>query len=152
MRLLIRKAKSTDIGRIAGIEQQVYQHPWKKNYFIHELDHDISFFYVAQEEESGRVAGYIIFWVVEETMELHNIAVAPEFKKRGVGKQLMQFMMATAKERNVEEVFLEVRASNRRAIEVYEGFGFERISVRKNYYDEPKEDAVVYKLAVNLAQ
>lgn len=149
MRIRIRKAKSRDIETVAEIEQQVYQHPWKKHYFTGELDHDISFFHVAQEEESNRIVGYIIFWIVEETMELHNIAVAPQFKKKGIGQQLMQFMTATAKEKKVEEIFLEVRASNRRAIEVYEGFGFERSSVRKNYYNKPREDAVIYKLKVD---
>jgi len=152
VRIVIRKAKPRDIDAVAGIEQQVYQHPWKKSYFTGELDHNISFFYVARDEESRRVAGYIIFWVVEETMELHNIAVAPQYKKKGVGRQLMQFMVTTAKEKKVQEIFLEVRASNQRAIEVYEGFGFERIGARKDYYSEPKEDAAIYKLTVNLTQ
>lgn len=92
------------------------------------------------------IVGYIIFWIIEETLELHDIAVKTGCKKKGIGAQLMRFLLETARSSKVEELFLEVRQSNAEAIHFYEAFRFKPIDVRKNYYTDPLEDALVYKL------
>jgi len=140
----IRKAHPGDINSIITIENQQYTHPWKPHQFTSELNHDIAFFYVAEAPESGQIMGYIIFWVIEDTMELHNITTAPAFQGKKVGKHLLKLMLDTANKKQVKEIFLEVRASNTTAWHFYEAFGFERISIRKNYYSEPTEDAWIY--------
>jgi ribosomal-protein-alanine N-acetyltransferase len=141
-----RKARASDIEAIMDIEAEQFLHPWKKHYFISELTHDISYFYAAEDVRTGRVAGYIVFWIIEETLELHHIAVAGQYKKKGIGKQLFRFMLDTAEKQKVTEIFLEVRASNTEVITFYESFHFQRIAVRKNYYESPREDASIYKL------
>ena len=148
MNIRIRRARSRDIDPVLAIEEEQFSHPWKKKFFTGELTHNISFFYVAEDTDSSEVAGYIIFWIIEETLELHDIAVKGAYKKRGIGAQLMRFMFETARARGVEEMFLEVRKSNREAITFYERFDFKLIGERKDYYADPVEDALIYKLII----
>lgn len=142
----IRKARPGDIDAVYYIKQEQFSNPWKKKLFYDELNHDIAFFYVAEDTATGEIIGYIIFWIIQETLELHDIAVIEKYKKKGAGSQLMDFMLETARARQVEEMFLEVRQSNTVAIALYEKYNFKKINVRKNYYTEPVEDAAVYAL------
>jgi [ribosomal protein S18]-alanine N-acetyltransferase len=144
--ILVRKAKPADIDPVYYIKQEQFSNPWKKQLFYDELDHDIAFFYVTEDTASHEIIGYIIFWIIQETMELHDIAVIEKYKKKGIGSQLLDFMMEIARARQVEEIFLEVRQSNTPAITLYEKYHFKRIDVRKNYYTEPVEDAAIYAL------
>ncbi len=146
--LRIRRALAEDIDSILQIETEQFSHPWKKSYFTDELTHDISNFFVAEDVEKKRVAGFIIFWIIEETMELHNIAVSGDYKKKGIGKRLMLFLLEKARKNNVEEIFLEVRKSNVTAIRLYEAFHFKQVGVRKDYYSNPVEDAMIFKLSL----
>jgi ribosomal-protein-alanine N-acetyltransferase len=147
LRIRIRKAEANDISAIANIEQQRFPHPWKKSYLMDELSHDISYFYVAEDTVGSRVAGYIIFWIVEDLLELHKIVSAENYKRKGIGKKLFLFMVEIAKQKKVKEVFLEVRKSNTEAIKFYESFHFELAGTRKDYYQDPMEDALIYRLA-----
>jgi len=144
--ILIRKARPGDIDAVYYIKKEQFSNPWKKQFFYDELDHDIAFFYVAEDTTSKEIIGYIIFWIIRETLELHDIAVIEKYKKKGAGSQMMEFMLETAGARQVEEMFLEVRQSNTAAIAFYEKYHFKKIDMRKDYYTEPVEDASVYAL------
>jgi len=146
LRIRIRKAEANDIDAIAGIEQQRFPHPWKKSYLMDELSHDISYFYVAEDVVDSQVAGYIIFWIIEDLLELHKIVSAENYKKKGIGKKLFLFMVEVARQKKVKEVFLEVRKSNTEAIQFYEAFHFRLTGTRKDYYQDPTEDALIYRL------
>jgi ribosomal-protein-alanine N-acetyltransferase len=146
--ILIRKARPADIDAVYYIKQEQFTNPWKKQAFYDELDHDIAFFYVAEDTEAQEISGYIIFWIIQETLELHDIVVREKYKQKGIGSRLMDFMLETARSQQVEEMFLEVRQSNAAAIRLYEKYHFKKIDVRKNYYTDPKEDAIVYALMV----
>ena len=146
LQLRIRKTKISDIKGIVNIENQRFPHPWKKKYFTAELDHDIAYFYVAEDKETDRIAGYIIFWIIADLLELHKIATAEEYEKKGVGKELFLFMLETAAQKKVAEIFLEVRRSNVGAVKWYESFAFQCVGVRKGYYSDPAEDALIYCL------
>jgi ribosomal-protein-alanine N-acetyltransferase len=148
IKLQTRKAKTGDIDTITGIENRQFRHPWKKHQFSGELTHDISYFYVCEDAGSKEAVGYIIFWIMEKTMELHRIAVSEKYRQKGIGKRLFMFMMETAKKKKVEEIFLEVRGSNTEAITLYESFHFRQVGVRKNYYSSPPEDALIYRLTL----
>ncbi|MCK5058983.1 MAG: ribosomal protein S18-alanine N-acetyltransferase [Candidatus Aminicenantes bacterium] len=140
----LRKARIDDIEAINRIEQAQFSNPWKKHYFSAELFHDISYFYTA--EDSGKILGYIIFWLIEETIELHNIAVHEDYTRRGIGSKMMDFLLEIAARKRVGEIFLEVRKSNRAAEKFYKKYRFEKIDCRKNYFNSPNEDALVYAL------
>jgi ribosomal-protein-alanine N-acetyltransferase len=141
----IRKARLDDIDAIATIEEQWFPHPWKKKYLTDELAHDISYFYVAEDILTHRMAGYIIFWIIEDLLELHKIVTKGNYQRKGIGKKLFLFMLEMAKQKKVKEIFLEVRKSNTAAIEFYESFHFELAGIRKAYYQDPVEDALVYR-------
>jgi ribosomal-protein-alanine N-acetyltransferase len=149
LEIFLRKAKFDDIDRIIEIETEQFLHPWKRSAFVNELTHDIAWFYVAECTLPGKgktVAGYIIFWVFGDTMELHDIAVAGDQKRKGIGKRLYELMMETARKKNVEEIFLEVRQSNDEAIAFYYNMGFQQVGMRKNYYSQPTENALIFRL------
>jgi ribosomal-protein-alanine N-acetyltransferase len=150
LNIRIRKAKANDISAIANIEQQRFPHPWKKNYLTDELAHDISYFYAAEDILTLQVAGYIIFWIVEDLLELHKIVTAENYKRKGIGKKLFLFMLEIAKQKKVKEIFLEVRKSNTEAIKFYDSFHFELAGTRKDYYREPSEDALIYRKNLTL--
>ena len=146
IRIRIRKAKANDISAIASIEQQQFPHPWKKSYLTDELTHDISYFYAAEDLLTLQVVGYIIFWIVEDLLELHKIVIAENYKRKGIGKKLFLFMLEIAKQSKVKDIFLEVRKSNTEAIKFYESFHFELSGIREAYYQEPSEDALIFHL------
>lgn len=145
-KIKIRRAKLADIDKICKIEAQQFTNPWKQDYFTNELDHHIAYFYVGEDTDSREILGYIIFWIIEDMLELHKIAVSADSTGKGIGKQLFGFMLDTAMTNGVEELFLEVRKSNEGAIKLYEAFHFQLIDVRKAYYPDPIEDALIYKL------
>ena len=78
-------------------------------------------------------------------MELHKIVVAENYKRKGIGNKLFLFMLEIAKQKKVKEIFLEVRKSNTEAIKFYESFHFELADIRKDYYRDPMEDALIYR-------
>jgi len=101
---------------------------------------------VAEDRITNEIIGYIIFWIIGETLELHDIAVRGKQKKKGIGFLMMKVMLEIARARKVEELFLEVRKSNVEAIRFYEKFNFKQIGIRKDYYQNPVEDALVFRL------
>ena len=94
------------------------------------------------------MAAYAILWCILEEGELANIAVRDDLRGRGIGSDLLDWMLGVAERSGVRTVYLEVRESNEGALRLYGGRGFEEIGVRKQYYDRPREDARVLKLAL----
>lgn len=139
-----RKAVPGDIPAVFQIEKEEILDPCELGHLTHEFSLDISCFYVAEAADSREIVGFIIFWVVGDTIELHDIAVKRAYKRLGIGGKLLDCLMQTATRRRVKEVFLEVRESNRGAIDFYEKHDFKKIAVRKNYYRQPSEDAFIY--------
>lgn len=95
--------------------------------------------------QNEKLLGYMGFLHVVDEIELLTIAVANAARRKGAGRQMMAFLLNYAKDHNVERILLEVRASNRAAIALYESLKFQKIGVRKSYYRKPKEDALIYE-------
>lgn len=135
---------SDDLPRVMDIEIASYSTPWGEDTFrglIRRNDADL-----LVGELDGVIAGYAVFWAVTDQGELGNIAVAPEFRGQGIAKRLLDAVLLVAQQRIVREVFLEVRASNDTARELYRKRGFVEIDRRRNYYSEPTEDALVMSI------
>ena len=96
------------------------------------------------------VVGYAVFWCVVDQGELGNVAVTESARGRGIGELLVGEIIRRAAARGVREVFLEVRPSNATARRLYERFGFRMVGRRRNYYQEPVEDALVLRRPVEL--
>jgi ribosomal-protein-alanine N-acetyltransferase len=141
-----RKATPSDIPAVFQIQVEEIQNPCEIAQLTHEFSLDISCFYVAEAVDSREIAGFIIFWVLGDTIELHDIAVKRAYKRLGIGGKLLDCLMQTADRRQVKEIFLEVRESNQGAIHFYEKHDFKKISTRKSYYSHPVEDAFIYAL------
>jgi ribosomal-protein-alanine acetyltransferase len=142
--IAIQKAEAPDIEAVYNIEIEESSHPWKKSYFLAEISNDISYFFICRDLESGDIAGYIVFWIIEDTLEIHNLAVKEPFKRRGIATALLDFMVTRAQQEKVKEMFLEVRESNQNAVALYKKLGFKPKGRRKYYYNNPPEDALIY--------
>jgi ribosomal-protein-alanine N-acetyltransferase len=142
----IRKAQVSDIEAVGFIERQQFTVPWSEEYFSAELINPLSSFWVAVEATGGKVIGFMVFWVIDETIELHQVAVSSGEKRRGIASELLRFLLRTAREQDIDSVYLEVRQSNTAAIGLYEKFGFRKTGQRKEYYRNPTEDACLFSL------
>lgn len=146
--IAIRRMRSADLRRIMEIELETFTMPWSEATFRGLLRRTDSDLFVI--EVRGLIAGYAVFWAVTDQGELGNVAVAPEFRGRGLGRKLVEAVIERAGDRGVREVFLEVRRSNVCAQNLYSTFGFFEVGKRKNYYLEPVEDALVMKKDIDV--
>lgn len=134
------------LERLLEIENRCYTVPWSADAFLQEIGNPIARLWTAQV--NGRPAGFILYWVLDFEVNLLNLAVHPENRKKGVAKLLLNHMVEEATAKGVEALWLEVRVSNTGAIRLYERFGFEKAGLRRKYYDDTQEDAIVMCLAL----
>ncbi|MBA3521845.1 MAG: ribosomal protein S18-alanine N-acetyltransferase [Gemmatimonadales bacterium] len=142
----IRSAVLSDAPAMVAIERQCFSDPWSEASFREALTSPWTFGLVAQTARG--VAGYLIGREVAGTGEVLNLAVAPGGRRRGVGGALLRGGLTALRRRKVEEVFLEVRESNHSAQALYLSHGFRPVGQRAAYYRNPKEDALVLRLAL----
>ncbi|MFZ3072961.1 MAG: ribosomal protein S18-alanine N-acetyltransferase [Thermodesulfobacteriota bacterium] len=137
---------SLDIDAVMEIEKVSFPRPWLREFFEKELESPISYCFVAKAVLDGReiIAGYMVFWIVDEEAHILNIAVTPELRNMGLAKKLLSFSLEFMLEKGVVAAYLEVRTSNEAAKKLYARFGFKDLYVRKKYYGS--EDAVVMML------
>lgn len=143
--------KKEDVDQVVALEQISFTMPWSRNLFLSEFRSPlVSTLMVALADTPKRtVIGYIVFWHVADEMHILNLATAPEFKRQGVAKKLVLAAMKRAYQKGAAKAFLEVRASNAAAQKLYSSLGFTGTSVRREYYEDPVEDAVVMTLEQN---
>ena len=144
----VRPMLEADLASVTAIETASFTTPWKVTTFRTLLDRSGAVLRVL-ETPTLRVGGYAVLWCILDQGELANIAIAPELRNRGLGAFLLDRMMAEARERGVESLYLEVRVSNFRARAMYGSRGFEEIGVRRDYYDKPREDARILVKRLN---
>ena len=142
----IRSAVPADTALLVAIERRCFSDPWSETSFREALDSPWSFGLVAHPGRS--IAGYLIGREVGGTGEILNLAVAPDYRRRGVARALLRAALALLRKRRVDEVFLEVRESNRSAQALYLSSGFRPVGQRAAYYRNPKEDALVLWLGL----
>ena len=139
--LLIRPMEERDIAQAARIEAESFSTPWSAEAFRKSLALDYTIFLTAEWE--GRVAGYCGCYVSLEEAEITNVAVKEELRGRGIARALLLELLRQGEDRGAKAFLLEVRAGNAPAIRLYEGLGFEREGLRRNFYEQPREDALV---------
>ena len=137
----IRKMTLTDVWEVAQLEKEVFSAPWSEKSLEESLRRSEYRFLVAVSEH--KIVGYIGMYQVLEEGDITNVAVHPKYQRRGIGSALVLSLLKEAGLNKIQEVTLEVRASNHTAIRLYEKNGFMAEGRRKNYYDKPKEDAVI---------
>lgn len=137
---MIRPLKQEDFPAVLKLETELFTSPWPEKEFQYELSEN-PFAHLLVDEEDGVIAGYCDWWQLYDQAQVANIAVAGEYQKQGIGSKLMERMIFEAVQAGCENLSLEVRVSNAGAIALYEKYEFIRANVRKNYYDDPREDA-----------
>ena len=147
--LAIRLMEEKDLDEIMELEHACFTLPWTKEAFYNELHNNQYARYVVLEE-NGKIIGYCGTWLVIDEAHITNIAILPECRGRGFGEKLLSSMMDYCREQNAERMTLEVRVSNIPAQSLYKKLGFQEGAIRKNYYSDNQEDAIV--MWVNLKE
>jgi ribosomal-protein-alanine N-acetyltransferase len=143
MKIIIRDFKESDLNQVLSIAQESFTLPWSETSFIEESKNRRSIFKVA--EINNEVIGYIVVKVLLDEAEILSIATKPLFRKKGVATALLREVLFRLKD-TLKVCYLEVRVSNRKALNFYKKFGFKKCGIRKNYYIFPQEDALLMKL------
>ena len=128
------------VAQIAALEQQIFSDAWSEKSIASELSNELSLWLVALDEDT--VAGYIGSQTVLGEADMLNLAVAPEYRRRGVGRELVQELISRL---DAHCLTLEVRVSNENARRLYESMGFIQVGLRRNYYEKPREDAMILR-------
>jgi ribosomal-protein-alanine N-acetyltransferase len=138
----------TDLDQVLAIEKASFTMPWSRNLFLSEFRNaPVSLMLVARSSLMPQtIIGYIVCWIVADELHILDLATEPARRRNGIARHLVLAALRYGYDRNVRRAFLEVRSSNDAALNLYEGLGFIRSIVRKDYYDLPIEDAVVMAL------
>jgi ribosomal-protein-alanine N-acetyltransferase len=139
--ITIHRMSEGDLDQVAQLEKLCFSDPWSRKSFEHELTNRFSIPLVAKSGD--RIFGYSCLWHVYEQMEIADIAVSPEFRRRGIAGMMIRWILKEATQRGCLNVILSVRESNLPAIRLYRRFGFVELDRRKRYYRLPDEDAII---------
>ena len=141
----LRPMRSADLPRVAALERASYAFPWSERIFDDCLR--VGYHCLVVETDTG-IAGYAVLSASAGEAHLLNLCVEQALRRRGIGRDLLYAVLNRAQGIGVRDVFLEVRRSNRPAMTLYEALGFERLGVRRGYYQahDGREDAIVYRL------
>ena len=131
------------VSQIAEIEKLCFGDPWSEKSIASELDNSLSYWLVALEDD--RVAGYVGSQTVMGWTDMMNVAVHPDFRRQGIGEALVEQLVADLKKMDSQCLTLEVRESNLPAVSLYEKLGFVQVGLRKNYYRNPRENALILR-------
>ena len=137
----ITRMNEGHVSQVAALEKLCFSDPWSENSVASELDNPLSLWLIA--EENGMVCGYVGSQTVLDETDMMNIAVHPDCRRRGIASALIGELVNQLRERGSHVLRLEVRESNVHAISLYESMGFTQLGLRKNYYRNPKENALI---------
>lgn len=147
MLIKIDRMREEDLADVLAIEMASFSLPWTEEMFRNELSRgDVSSVLVSRVAEEGgqaQVVGYLCLWVVGDELHINNVAVDPRWRRRGLARRLITAALDHGRARGAAKAYLEVRASNTAAQNLYRDFGFVPVGIRQRYYTHPVEDAVV---------
>lgn len=129
-----------DVEAILALEHSGHAHPWSAEQFRRELANPAA--HIELLEHDGTVAGFLCWWLVAGEVEIHNVVTATSFRRRGIARRLLEYVLAAAATSGADRVLLEVRVGNVAAIALYHAFGFVDCGVRRRYYADG-EDALL---------
>ena len=141
--MIITKMTESHVAQVAELEKLCFRDPWSENSVASELHNALSLWLVAVDGE--RVAGYVGSQTVMDESDMMNVAVHPDYRKQGIATALILGLVEELRKRGSRSLTLEVRASNETAISVYSKLDFQEVGRRKNYYRNPREDALIMR-------
>ena len=144
-----RLSTAADLDAVVELEEASFNNPTTRDWYERELERpEVCFIYVLRTPDVP-VAAFCAFWLVVDQVHINNLAVRPEMRRRGLGSRLLDAVMKEAGKLGAASLMLEVRESNTAARHLYENAGFNVHSVRKSYYTNPVEDALVLVRVTN---
>ena len=141
--MMIVNMNESHVAQVAALEKICFSDPWSENSVASELKNPLSCWLVA--EEDGKVTGYVGSQTVMDESDMMNVAVHPDHRRKGIAEALVVELVEALKKRESRCLTLEVRASNEPAKALYEKLGFTQVGLRKNYYRNPREDALILR-------
>ena len=139
---IIRQAKGEDARQIAEVEKACFSTPWSYESLKHDITENQRALYMTAEA-GGKICGYAGLWKIIDEGHITNVAVSPEYRRKHIARSLLEALFASAAKQGIERFTLEVRAGNEAAKKLYGGFGFLEAGLRKGYYDDNGEDALI---------
>lgn len=140
--MIFRRMEPRDVEQVAVIESQSFSEPWQKKHFEESFGLDYVYFMVV-EDEDGKIAGYCGTIKSGEEADVINVAIRPDLRGRGIGREMLLWLIEQNEADGIRDFTLEVRAGNAPAIALYEHLGFESAGIRPGFYTKPKEDALI---------
>ena len=138
-----RLADEQDLDGVLAVEAESFSNPWTRAMYAWELQNRSMCHILLVRTPDCRVAGFCAFWLVFDEIHINNIAMRPGFRAQGIGSALLRQALAEGRQLGARRATLEVRASNEGARRLYERMGFYVAGIRRNYYSEPVEDALI---------
>lgn len=145
----IRTAVPSDLPGLVSLEQTCFALPWSEESLRRELTGNPAARCLVAQAADGFLAGYAALWAVLDEGQITNIAVAPAWRRQGVGRTLLQALIGLAEKEGLTSLFLEVRPGNEAARHLYESAGFAQVGLRKGYYADNGEDAIIMLKKIN---
>jgi ribosomal-protein-alanine N-acetyltransferase len=144
--LYFRPITTADLDEVMVIERMSFRFPWSAGFFLQELQVPCARSILAELE--NRTVGYILFWLLPDAIDIHNIAVHLQYRRRGIARALLDEVIREARRQTFARVMLEVRRSNLPAQALYRRLGFTTTGIRKGYYSDDGEDALAMTLEI----
>lgn len=138
---IVRKMTEQDLDGVMRIEHEAFSLPWSRESYLGELKNSFANYLVC--DYAGEIAGYAGIWIVFEEAHITNVAVGQKYRSRGIGLALMRETEKIARAKQAIRILLEVRPSNRVAINMYESLDYFQTGLRKAYYTDNGEDAII---------
>ena len=150
-RLVLREMALTDLDQVEAIDQLSFSTPWPKQAFHYELTHNRNAScWVAEWAEPGQqpiLVAAIVVWMILDEAHVSTLAVHPGYRQRGIAQRLLAKVLLACAQAGAAQAYLEVRANNHAAQNLYRKFGFNVVGIRKGYYQDTGEDAALMTLA-----
>jgi len=141
---VLEPMSEADLDEVLAIEAASFKNPWVRKAFLAEIKGPNAYAWVVRDEAGPeKVAGYVCFWEMAEKVHLLNLCVAPDYRRRTLGRLLVDFVVSWARMRAKNKVVLEVRQGNEAALILYQGHGFRRAGLCRGYYSDTGEDAIL---------
>lgn len=138
---MIRRMEPSDIHSVGGLEKKYFSVPWSEDGLLESLNLENYLFFVV--EEDGEVIGYAGLSQILDEGDITNVVIDERYRGRGLGRELLENLLAAGSGQGVNAFTLEVRVSNEAAVRLYESLGFEAEGIRKGFYEKPLEDALI---------
>lgn len=146
MNVTVSIMNENDIDDVLEISNLSFSSPWSRTSYEQELSNSLAKYFVAKID--NKIVGFVGTWIIVDESHITNIAVHPDYRKLGIASKLIEAMLAYCNENKCTAYTLEVRAGNKAAISLYEKYGFKVDGIRKEYYQDNKEDALLMWLRI----